>query len=53
MMRLDDEPPVVTAIQTLEEMANELADNGVEALLDVGEVGRAANCACPAYRAWE
>jgi hypothetical protein len=50
-MRLDDPLPVVTAIQTLEDMAIAPAENGVE-LPDGGDVGRAANCGCPAYSAW-
>ena len=45
MMRLDDEPPVVTASQTLEEMASAPADKGADELPDAGEVGRAANWA--------
>lgn len=51
MMRLDEAPPVVTATQMLEEMASEAAENGVDELPDTGEVGRAENCACPAYSA--
>ena len=52
MMRLDDALPVVTAIQTSEEMAIAPAEMGVDELLDAWEVGRAANCGCPAYSAW-
>lgn len=51
MMRLDEAPPVVTATQMLEEIASAPADNGVDELPDAGEVGRDANCACPAYSA--
>jgi hypothetical protein len=47
MMRFDDAPPVVTAIQTLEDMAIAPAERGVDEFPDTGEVGRAANCACP------
>jgi hypothetical protein len=51
MMRLDDALPVVTAIQTFEEMAIAPAEMGADELL--GEVGSATNCGCPAYNAWE
>lgn len=44
-MRLDDELPVVTAIQRSEDRASEAAEKGVEELLDTGELGRAANWA--------
>lgn len=50
MMRLF---PVVTAIQRLEDMAIEPAERGFDELLDAAEVGRAENCACPEYNAWE
>lgn len=49
---LDDPLPVDTAIHRLEDMAIALAEKGVDELLDWGEVGRAANWACPEYRAW-
>ena len=52
MMRLDDALLVVTATQTLEEMASAPAARGVDELPDTGEVGRAANCGSPAYNAW-
>jgi hypothetical protein len=45
IMRLDDELPVVTAIQRSEDRASAAAEKGVEELLDTGELGRAANWA--------
>ena len=49
MMRL---LPDVTATQRLSDMAIEPAEKGVGELLDGWEVGRAANWACPEYKAW-
>lgn len=40
-------PPVVTAIQMLEDIASEPAERGTDELPDTGVLGRAANWDCP------
>ena len=45
-------PPVVIVAQVLEDIANAPAERGTDAFPDTGLLGRAANGACPEWKAW-